>query len=82
MVLDGASSRKSKDLNIPKNVLFIRLPPYSPELNPAEQIWNTLRCNYFTNRVFDDLDAAIKQAEYGLMEMAANTPADYRRKSF
>ena len=38
MVVDGASSHKSKELEIPKNVSFIRLPPYSPELNPAEQI--------------------------------------------
>jgi hypothetical protein len=37
MVVDGASSHKSKELEIPKNVLLIRLPPYSPELNPAEQ---------------------------------------------
>ena len=75
MVLDGASSHKSKDLNIPKNVSLIRLPPYSPELNPAEQIWNILRRNYFANRVFDTLDAATTQAEFGLAEMAANKSA-------
>jgi putative transposase len=75
MVLDGASSHKSKDLNIPKNVSLIRLPPYSPELNPAEQIWNILRRNYFANRVFDTLDAATSQAEFGLKEMAVNKSA-------
>jgi transposase len=75
MVVDGASSHKSKDLKIPKNVSFIRLPPYSPELNPAEQIWNMLRRNYFSNRVFDDLDAATEQAEFGLTKMAANKSA-------
>jgi transposase len=75
MVVDGASSHKSKDLEIPKNVALIRLPPYSPELNPAEQIWNNLRRNYFANRVFDALDAATKQAEFGLAEMAANKSA-------
>lgn len=72
MVLDGASSHRSKDLVIPDNVALIRLPPYSPELNPAEQIWNILRRNYFANRVFDSLDAATAQAERGLAEMAAN----------
>jgi transposase len=41
----------------------VRLPFYSPELNPAEQIWNTLRRDYFANRVFDSLDAATTQAE-------------------
>ena len=75
MVLDGASSHKSKDLKIPKNVALVLLPPYSPELNPAEQIWNTLRRDYFANRVFDSLDAATVQAENGLTVMAANKSA-------
>ena len=72
MVVDGASSHKSKELNIPGNVSLVRLPPYSPELNPAEQIWNVLRRDYFANHVFDSLDAATEQAEFGLSEMAAN----------
>ena len=37
-VLDGASSHKSKDLMIPENVYLVLLPPYSPRLNPAEQV--------------------------------------------
>jgi hypothetical protein len=75
MVLDGASSHRSKELKIPDNMALIPLPPYSPELNPAEQIWNLLRRNYFANRVFDSLDAATRQAELGLAEMAADKPA-------
>ena len=53
----------------------IKLPPYSPELNPAEQIWNVLRRNFFANRVFDSLNAATEQAGLGLAEMAANKSA-------
>lgn len=49
------------------------LPPYSPELNPAEQIWNVLRRYYFANRVFDSLNAATYQAETGLAHMASNS---------
>ena len=75
MVLDGASSHRSKELNIPANMALVRLPPYSPELNPAERIWNVLRRNYFANRVFDSLDAATRQAERGLSEMAADLNA-------
>jgi transposase len=74
-VLDGASSHRSKELKIPENVSLIRLPPYSPELNPAEQIWNVLRRNFFANRVFDSLNAATEQAGLGLAEMAANKSA-------
>src|SRR3989304_4501811 len=75
MVLDGASSHKSKELEIPDNISLLPLPPYSPELNPAEQIWNILRRDYFSNRVFDSLDAATNQAECGLAEMAADKSA-------
>jgi len=72
IVLDGASSHKSKDLMVPENVACVLLPPYSPELNPVEQLWNMLRRDYFANRVFDSLDAAINQAEKGLTNMAAD----------
>ena len=78
MVVDGASSHRSKELKVPENVSLIRLPPYSPELNPAEQIWNVLRRDYFANRVFDSLNAATEQAELGLAEMAANKSAIHR----
>jgi transposase len=75
MVVDGASSHRSKDLVVPENVTLVRPPPYSPELNPAEQIRNVLRRNYFANRVFESLDAATAQAELGLTEMAESKPA-------
>jgi transposase len=74
MVLDGASSHKSKELKIPNNVSLILLPPYSPELNPAEQIWNVLRRDHFANRVFDSLDAATEQAERGLSMTLSDKP--------
>jgi len=78
MLVDGASSHRSKELKFPENVSLIRLPPYSPELNPAEQIWNVLRRDYFANRVFDSLNASTEQAELGLAEMAANKSAIHR----
>jgi transposase len=52
MVLDGAGWHKPKSLKAPKNIRFIHMPPYSPELNPAEHIWDELREKGFHNRVF------------------------------
>jgi transposase len=72
MVLDGASSHKCKDLKVPENLALVFLPPYSPELNPAELIWNMLRRNCFANRVFDSLQAATLQAEIGLLRMSSD----------
>jgi hypothetical protein len=71
MVLDGASTHKCKELNIHENITLVFLPPYSPELNPAELLWNMLRRNYFANRVFDSLNVATFQAENGLNRMSS-----------
>jgi transposase len=72
MILDGAPSHRGKELKVPENMALVFLPPYSPELNPTEQIWNVLRRDYFANRVFDSLNAATLQAEHGLANMASN----------
>ena len=52
--MDGVSWHKSKDLKIPKNIEFMILPAYSPELNPIERLWkyikdNTIKNNFFKN---------------------------------
>jgi len=73
MVLDGASSHKAKDLVIPENIRLLALPPYAPELNPQEHVWDELREKEFPNRVFNHLDAVIRQLEDGLPRMAANS---------
>lgn len=72
MVVDGASSHKAKALIIPENIRLLALPPYAPELNPQEHVWDELREKEFPNRVFDHLDAVIRQLEHGLPRMAAD----------
>jgi transposase len=57
MVADGASWHKSHSLRVPENMRMLILPPYSPELNPVEHIWDELREKGFHNRVFSSLDA-------------------------
>lgn len=75
MIVDGASSHRSKDLQVPENILLHRLPGYSPELNPQEHVWDELREKEFPNRVFETMDAVICQLESGLPRLAANTQA-------
>lgn len=75
MVVDGASSHRSKDLQVPENIRLHRLPGYSPELNPQEHVWDELREKEFPNRVFETMDAVIGQLEAGLPRLAANTQA-------
>lgn len=69
MILDGAPSHRASFLQVPKNMKLLRLPPYSPELNPAERLWEELREKEFANTVFDSLGAAIAQAARGLRRL-------------
>ena len=57
MVIDGAGWRRSDGLKAPANVYLLKLPPYAPELNPIEHVWDELREKFFHNRVFKSLDA-------------------------
>ncbi len=49
MVLDGAPNHRSAGLKVPDNITLIFLPPYSPELNPKENIWDEIREKIFKN---------------------------------
>lgn len=49
-------------LKVPKNITIILLPSRSPELNPVKNIWQYLRSNWLSNRVFDDYEAIIDAA--------------------
>lgn len=56
IILDNGAFHKAKALVIPDNVILIFLPPYSPELNPAEKIWAKFKRD-FTNRLFKTMDS-------------------------
>jgi transposase len=71
MVMDGAGWHRSHRLRAPENMILLTLPPYAPELNPVEHLWDELREKYFHNRVFHSLDAledhlvmALREFEY------------------
>ncbi len=59
LVLDGAGWHSSRDLAVPANITLLTLPPYSPELNPVENIWQFLRQNRLANRVFDSYETIV-----------------------
>jgi hypothetical protein len=75
MVVDGASSHVAKDLVVPKNIRLLRLPPYAPELNPQEHVWDELREKEFPNRVYNDMVSVRMQLETSLPRLAADRKA-------
>jgi transposase len=64
VLLDNAAFHKAKALKCPRNMHLLFLPPYSPELNPAEKVWWRLK-REMKNRSFktlENLQAAITEA--------------------
>lgn len=59
LIMDQAGWHKSKQLKLPSNITALLLPPYSPELNPVENLWHYLRSHYLSNRTYDDYDALL-----------------------
>jgi DDE superfamily endonuclease len=59
LVLDRAGWHRAKRLRVPENLTLVRLPPYSPELNPMENVWEYLRENQLSLRVWSDQAAII-----------------------
>lgn len=69
MVVDGAGWHRNHSMRLPPNLQLLFLPPYSPELNPVEHLWDELREKYFHNRAFDTLDALEDHLVVGLKAM-------------
>ena len=60
LVCDGAGWHQTGGgLEVPANILLLHLPPYAPELNPMENVWDYLRANKLSARVWDSYDAII-----------------------
>ena len=72
MQVDGAGWHHAQELQLPANIRLIFQPPYSPELNPVEHVWDELREKYFANRIFASLDALEEHLCTGLNALAAD----------
>jgi len=53
-VIDNAGFHSTKNIKIPPNIYLLNIPPYCPELNPCEQIWQYMK-NRFKNQLFKDM---------------------------
>ena len=56
---DGAAWHKSGGLELPENIIRFPIPPYTPEMNPIEQIWKEIRKRGFRNEVLATLEKAV-----------------------
>ncbi len=70
MVLDKAEWHTAKQLKWPRRITPLFLPPYSPELNPAERLWLWFRERHWSNRVYPDEPSLIHEAKRALASFA------------
>lgn len=54
VVIDNAGFHSTKDTEVPDNIKLLRIPPYTPELNPCEQIWAYIK-KRFKNNIYQNL---------------------------
>jgi len=75
LLLDRAGWHTTANLAVPDNISLIFLPSRTPELNPVENIWQYLRANWLSNRVFDTYEAIIDAACEAWQKLLASPQA-------
>ena len=72
LVLDGAPNHRCGDLTVPDNITLLYLPPYSPELNPKENLWDEIREKIFKNYALKSMDAVRAKLEHAILYLERN----------
>jgi len=73
LVADSATWHKSKALIMPHNIEMFYLPPYTPEMNPIEQVWAWLRIHGFRNEIFLTLEKVIDRLCETIRSLSVDT---------
>jgi transposase len=64
LLLDQAGWHLSAELTVPSNITLLPLPPKCPELNPVENVWQFMRENWLSNRIFKSYDEIVDHCCY------------------
>lgn len=62
MIIDNAAFHSTKEVILPENIIIIPIPPYSPELNPAERVWEWMK-DKIAMKIYDTLDDLNRKME-------------------
>jgi DDE superfamily endonuclease len=89
LVVDGAPNHRSGKLLMPDNITLLFLPPYAPELNPKENLWDEIREKIFKNYALKSMDAVQQKLKEAVLYIERNpqivksiTAFPYIAKSF
>lgn len=73
LIMDQAGWHKSKGVRLPDNITALLLPPYSPELNPVENLWHYLRSHYLANRAYRNYDHLLEAGAQAYRSLTHDT---------
>ena len=72
LFVDGAGNHHSEELKVPDNIMLHLLPPYSPELNPQENLWDEIREKIFKNYALKSMDAVFAKLKQAILYIERN----------
>jgi transposase len=72
LLTDNAGWHRAKELTIPCNITLIPLPPYAPELNAMEQIWQWIKNHFLSNQCYDTYEDIVTKACYAWNQLSEN----------
>ena len=73
LFIDGAGWHSAGDLKFPHNITPFRLPPYAPEVNPIERVWEHLKERHLSQRLLNDYDAIVEATCIAWNKLVADT---------
>ena len=82
LVCDNASWHKSKTLEIPNNITITHILPYTPEMNPIEQLWKEIKEKHFANLVFPSLKRVEDKICYAIQNLSKSTIKNITNRSW
>jgi transposase len=72
LAFDGAPNHRCSDLVVPDNISLLFLPPYAPELNPKENLWDEIREKIFKNDALKSIDAVRAKLKQAILYIERN----------
>ena len=82
MRAEGKQNKEINKLHIPENIELFYIPPYTPEMNPIEQIWKELQITGFRNEVFATLEKVVDRLCDTICTLTSDTIKSITRRSW
>mgnify|MGYP006063481719 CR=1 FL=1 len=70
LLIDNAGWHTAKKLTVPSNITLIPLPPYAPELNAMEQVWEWIKNHFLSNQYYDAYEDIVTMACYAWNQLS------------